>query len=171
MTHYNLVHKFIPMPQATKIPDAKAAVDKEWKKLDTIPAWNLEKDKTKKEAVLEAQRDNKKVHFASLMDICTSKKCRDRTNMAAQRQSRAQRRHCKGRLRSLRSLHRTRLICITDDCCEIHGRYCSCDGQAADVVSAYTHVNWTMLLNCPKFRNHNVEIVWIRLPRHKWPKS
>ena len=30
MTHYNLVHKFIPMPQAMKILDAKAAVDKEW---------------------------------------------------------------------------------------------------------------------------------------------
>ena len=31
MTHYNLVHKFIPMPQAMKTPDAKAAVEKEWK--------------------------------------------------------------------------------------------------------------------------------------------
>ena len=30
LSHYNLVHKFIPMPQAMKIPDAKAAVDKEW---------------------------------------------------------------------------------------------------------------------------------------------
>ena len=29
MTHYNLVHKFIPMPQAMKIREAKAAVDKE----------------------------------------------------------------------------------------------------------------------------------------------
>ena len=38
--HYNLVHKFIPMPQAMKIPEAKAAVDKEWKKLETIPAWD-----------------------------------------------------------------------------------------------------------------------------------
>ena len=28
--HYNLVHKFIPMPQAMKIPTEKAAVDKEW---------------------------------------------------------------------------------------------------------------------------------------------
>ena len=28
--HYNLVHKFIPVPQAMKIPAAKAAVDKEW---------------------------------------------------------------------------------------------------------------------------------------------
>ena len=28
---YKLMHKFIPMPQAMKIPDAKTAVDKEWK--------------------------------------------------------------------------------------------------------------------------------------------
>ena len=27
LKHYNLVHKFIPMPQAMKIPAAKAAVD------------------------------------------------------------------------------------------------------------------------------------------------
>ena len=32
--HYNLVHKFILMPQAMKIPDAKAAVDEEWEKLE-----------------------------------------------------------------------------------------------------------------------------------------
>ena len=28
MSHFNLMHKFIPMPQAMKIPDAKAAADK-----------------------------------------------------------------------------------------------------------------------------------------------
>ena len=33
LQHYNLVHKFIPMPQAMKIRAAKAAVDKEWEKL------------------------------------------------------------------------------------------------------------------------------------------
>ena len=32
LQHYNLVHKFILMPQAMKIPAAKAAVDKEWEK-------------------------------------------------------------------------------------------------------------------------------------------
>ena len=35
LQHYNLVRKFIPMPQAMKIPSAKAAVDKEcenWKR-------------------------------------------------------------------------------------------------------------------------------------------
>ena len=30
LNYYNLVHKFIPMPGGMKIPDAKAAVDKEW---------------------------------------------------------------------------------------------------------------------------------------------
>ena len=32
LQHYNLVHKFIPMPRAMGIPAAKAAVDKEWEK-------------------------------------------------------------------------------------------------------------------------------------------
>ena len=53
-----------------KIPDAKTAVDKEWKKLETIPAWQMERDRRKKEVTLEAQRDRKKVHFAALMDMC-----------------------------------------------------------------------------------------------------
>ena len=34
LQHKNLIHKFIPMPQAMKIPAAKAAVDKEWEKLE-----------------------------------------------------------------------------------------------------------------------------------------
>ena len=33
LQHYYLVHKFIPMPQAMKIPAAKAPVNTEWKNL------------------------------------------------------------------------------------------------------------------------------------------
>ena len=33
LQHFNLVHKFIPVPQAMNIPAAKAEVDKEWEKL------------------------------------------------------------------------------------------------------------------------------------------
>ena len=36
LQHYNLVHKFIPMLQAMKIPAAKAAVDKECEKLEKL---------------------------------------------------------------------------------------------------------------------------------------
>ena len=70
LQHYNLVHKFIPMPQAMKIPAAKAAVDKEWEKLEKISAWNLTKVKSKKEVIDEARTTGATVHFASLMDIC-----------------------------------------------------------------------------------------------------
>ena len=55
LQHYNLVHKFIPMPQAMKIPAAKAAVDKEWEKLEKISAWNLTKVKSKEEVIDEAR--------------------------------------------------------------------------------------------------------------------
>ena len=48
LQHYNLVQKFVPMPQAMKIPDAKAAVDKEWAKREKIPAWQLTKVRNKK---------------------------------------------------------------------------------------------------------------------------
>ena len=43
LQHYNLAHKNILLPQAMKIPAAKAAVDKEWEKLEKISAWNLTK--------------------------------------------------------------------------------------------------------------------------------
>ena len=47
------------MPQAMKVPDTKAAVDKQWKKFETIPAWQSHKE-GKKEVILEAQRDKRK---------------------------------------------------------------------------------------------------------------
>ena len=58
------------MPQAMKIPAAKAAVDKEWEKLENISAWNLTKVRSKKEVIDEARTKGIKVHFALLMDIC-----------------------------------------------------------------------------------------------------
>ena len=76
LQHCNLFHKFVPMPQAMKIPAAKASVDKEWDKLEKISAWNLTKVSTKKEVIDEARTKGAKVHFASLMDIFHLKKCR-----------------------------------------------------------------------------------------------
>ena len=65
-----------------KIPDAKAAVDKEWKELEIIPVWQLEKVKSKMEVILEAQRDNNKVHFAALMDLCHQKNSKSGATIA-----------------------------------------------------------------------------------------
>ena len=63
LQHNNLVHKFIRLPQAIKIPAAKAAVDKEWRKLEKIPAWNLTKVRSKSEVIDEARTTGTKVHF------------------------------------------------------------------------------------------------------------
>ena len=68
--YYNLVHKFIPMVQPMKIPAAKAAVDKEWEKLEKIQAWDITKVRNKSEVIDEARTKGIKVHFGSLMDIC-----------------------------------------------------------------------------------------------------
>ena len=66
LSHYNPVHKFIPVPEAIKIPDAKAAGEK----LDKILAWNLTKVRNQTEVIAEARKEGKTVHFASSMDIC-----------------------------------------------------------------------------------------------------
>ena len=47
LQHYNLVHKYIPMPQAMKIPAAKATVDKEWEKLEKN--FGVESDESQKQ--------------------------------------------------------------------------------------------------------------------------
>ena len=49
LSQYNLVHKIHPMPQATNFPDAKAAVVKEWRKMEMILACQLTKVRNKTE--------------------------------------------------------------------------------------------------------------------------
>ena len=64
-------------------------VDKEWKKPETIPAWQLDNVTSKKEVILEAQKDKRTVHFATLMDMCHLKKCGVRAEISeVQRESR-----------------------------------------------------------------------------------
>ena len=73
--HKNLVHKFIPMPQAMKIPAAKAAVDKEWEKLEKISAWNLTKVKSKKMVIDEARTGERYSSFGIINGHMSSEKC------------------------------------------------------------------------------------------------
>ena len=65
-----MVSRKLAMKDDSNMMLKKCSIDKEWKKLETSPAWRLDNVRSKKEAILEAQRDKKKVHFASLMDIC-----------------------------------------------------------------------------------------------------
>ena len=46
-----------------------------------------------------------------------------------------------------------------------------CAGQAADAVSAYTQVKMEDAPKFLKIPKSQCPDIWIRLPRHKWPKS
>ena len=93
LQHHNLVHKFISMPQTMKIPAATAAVDKEWEKLEKIPAWNTTKVRSKEVVIDEART---KVHFCLTDGHLSFEECRigDKAQKM-QRSSCTPRRHCK----------------------------------------------------------------------------
>ena len=171
MTHYSLVHKFLLMPQAMRILDAKEAVGKEWKKLETIPAWQLERVKCK----LEAQGDKHEVRFATLMDICHLK--------IAGLETRSQKYESRVVLRGDfvkddsgayaafieqgSSAFQMTVAIVMDVIARLPG----CDGQAADAVSGYTQVKMEDAPKLLKIPKSECPDIWIRLPRHKWPKS
>ena len=97
--------KFIPMPQAMKIPAAKAAVDKEWEQLEKISAWNLTKVRSKKQVIEEARTSGATVHFASLMDIRHLKNAALETKHQKYKGRVVLRGDKKRRLRVLRRIH------------------------------------------------------------------
>ena len=53
---------------------------------------------------------------------------------------------------------------------DIVSRLPGCDGQAADAVSAYTQVKMEDAHKLLKIPKSECPDIWIRLPRHKWPK-
>ena len=150
-------------------------MDKEWEKLEKISAGNLTKVKSKKQVIDEARTAGATVHFASLMDICHLKNA----ELEAKHQK------YKGRV----VLHGD---IVKDDSgsyavfteqgssasqmtaakiMDIISRLPGCDRQAADAVSAYTQVKMEDAHNLLKIPKSECPDIWIRLPRHKWPKS
>ena len=176
LTHYNLVPKFITMSQAMNISDAKAAVNKEWEKLEKILAWQMDKVRSKKDGILGAQNEKKKVHFATLMDIChletagfgpqPQKIYRGRVVLRGDAVKDDFGAHAVFTEQGSPASQMTAAT-VTDVIASLPG----CAGQAADAVSAYTRVKMEdapRLIKIPKSERPDV---WIRLPRHKWPKS
>ena len=132
------------MPQAMKIPAAKAAVDKEWEKLEKFSAWNLTNVRSKKEVIDEARTKGAKVHFASSMDICHLKNA----------ELEAKYRKNKGRVVLRGDIVKDdsgSYVIFTEQgssasqmtaakVMDVISRLPGCDGPAADAVSAETHV-------------------------------
>ena len=143
-----------------KIPDAKATVEK-WEKLEKIPAWNLTEVKNKHEVIADARIEGRKVHFASWMDVCHLKNS-----------------ELEPQFRKYRGRGVLRGDIVKDDSgstaakiMDIISRLPGCDGQAADVVSAYTQVRMEDAPKLLKIPKSECPDIWIRLPEQKWPKS
>ena len=163
------------MPQAMKIPAAKAAVDKEWEKLEKISAWNLTKVRSKKEVIDEARMSGATVHFASLMDIC----CLKMLNWRRSTKNTKVRVVLQGDIVKDDS---GSYVVFTEQgssasqmtsakVMENISRLPGCDGQAADAISAYTQVKLEDVHKLSKNPKSECPDIWIRLPRHKWLKS
>ena len=126
-----------------KIPDAKAAVEKEWEKPEKIVAWQLTKVRNKNEVIDDARNEGRKVPFAWSMDLCHLKK----SEMEPQFQK------YKGRV-----VLRSDMVKDDSGSCavftegssasqmttakvmDIISRVPGCSGQAADAASACTQV-------------------------------
>ena len=145
------------------------------KKLDKISAWQLTKVRNKKEVIDEARNKGRQVHFASLMDFCHLKN----SEFEPQYQK------CKGRV-----VLRGDIVkddsgsyavfteqgspasqMTTAKVMDIMSRLPGCAGQAADAVSAYTQVKMEDAPTLLKILKSECPNFWIRLPKHKWPKS
>ena len=164
----NVVRKFIPMPQAMKILDAKAAVEKEKEKLEKIPAWQLTKVRNKKEEIDEARNKGRKVHFASKHSELEPQyqKHRGRVVLRGDIVKDDSGSHAVFTEQGSSASQMTAAKIM-----DIISRLPGCDGQAADAVSASTQVKMEdahKLLNIPK---PECPDIWIRLPRHKWLES
>ena len=147
---------------------------KNWRK---ISAWNLTKVRSKKEVIDEARTTGAKVHFASLMDICHLKNAE------------LEARHQKifevdlySEVTLWKMIQESYAVTTEQGSSasqmtaakimDIISRLPGCDGQAADAVSAYTQVKMEDAHKLLKNSKIGVsQTFWIRLPRHKWPKS
>ena len=161
LQHYNLVHKFIPMPQAMKIPAAKAAVDKEWEKLEKIPAWDKTKVRNKSEVIDEARTKGIKVHFASLMDICHLKNAELETRHQKYKGRVALRgdivKDDSGSYAVFTEQGSSASQMTAAKVMDIISRLPGCAGQAADAVSAETQVKVEDVPKLLKIQYRNVQ--------------
>ena len=144
-------------------------------KLEKISARNMTKARSKEEVIEEARMSGAKAHFASIMDICHLKnaelerkhqKYKDRVVLRGD--------IVKRRLRVLRSIHCTRIFSISNDSrqnMDVISRLPGFDGQAAEAVSAKTQVKMEDAHKLSKISKSECPDIWIRFPRHKWPKS
>ena len=144
-------------------------------KIEKFSAWNLTKVRSKKDVIDEARTKGATVHFASLMDICHLKNA----ELEAKHQKYKGRvvlrggivKDDSGSYAVLTQRGSSASQMTAAKVMDIISRLPGCDGQAADAVYAYTQVKMEDAPKLLKIPKSECPDIWIRLPRHKWPKS
>ena len=123
----------------------------------------------------EARTKDAEVHFASLMDICHLKNA----ELEAKHQKYKGRVILRGDIvqddsgsyavfteqgSSASQMTAAKVM-------DIISRLPGCAGQAADAVSAKTQIKMEDAPKLLKIPESECPVIWILLPRHKWPKS
>ena len=144
-------------------------------KIEKILAWQLTKVRSKIEVIDEARKEGKTVHFASSMDIWHLKNSESEPTFQKY----------KGRVvlrgNSVQvdsgsyavfteqgsSASQMRAAKVMD----ILSRLSGCAGQAADAEDAYTQLKMEDAPTLLKIPKSECPDMWIRLPKHNWPKS
>ena len=156
MSRNNLVHKIFTMPQAMKIPDAKAVVKRNgrssrqfqpgtWKRLEQEGGYS------------GSTKGQKKVHFASLMDICHLTK--------AELEPKEQKYQGRVVLRGDIVKDNSEAYAVfteqgssSSHFMDVIARLPGCDGQAVDAESACTEAKMEDAPDCSEFQNRNVQM-------------
>ena len=175
LQHYNFGSQFYSYASSYENSRSKSSGGQGMAKLEKNSAWNLTKVRSKKEVIDEARMSGATVHFASLMDICHLKNA----ELEAKHQKYKGRFVFRGDIvkddsgsyavfieqgSSASQMTAAKIM-------DIISRLPGCDGQAADAVSAYTQVKMEDAHKLLKIPKSECPDIWIRLPRHKWPKS
>ena len=106
----------------------------------------------------EARTKGAKVHFASLIDICHLKNAELEKDDSGS--------YAVFTEQGSSASQMTAAIVM-----DIISRLPGCAGQAADAVSAYTQLKMEDAPKLLKIPKSECPDIWIRLRRHKWPKS
>ena len=122
-TNFSLVQKFIPVPQALKIPDAKAGSAKKWENWKNT---GMAADESQKQERSDRRSKEWGQKISSrVIDGCLSSwDFGVGTSVSkVQRQSHAPMWRCERWFSILRTIHWTRIISITNDSRKSHGHY------------------------------------------------
>ena len=159
-----------------KIPDAKAAVEKEWEKLEKILAWQLAKVRNKKEVIEEARNKGRQRSLRVIDGSLSSREFGVGASISkVQKQSRTPwmtlwlmlQDHTQYSVNNVSSASQMTAAKVMDTISKLPG----CAGQAADAVSSYTQVKMEDAPTLLKIPKSECPDIWIRLPKHKWPKK